>query len=177
MKLVLSTLTALAFAMSAAPAAAQNAAASQPRAVAPSALVISVNNITANADAAKGAARKDSTVHAGDVLRYTLTFTNVVARAVRGVELKNPLPAGLRLVDGSAKASRTDARAEFSADGGKSFSAMPNESMTIDGRDVKRPIASERFTHVRWVIDGSVQPRATVVAQYEVTVAGSATSK
>ena len=177
MKLVLSTLTALAFALSATPAVAQHAAASQPRAAAPSALVISVNNITANAESAKGAPRKDSTVHAGDVLRYTLTFTNVVARPVRGVELKNPLPAGLRLVDGSAKASRNDARAEYSADAGKSFSAVPNESMTIDGREVKRPISSDRFTHIRWVIDGWVQPKATVVAEYEAKFAGSADNK
>lgn len=167
MKLVLATLAAISIA--AAPAAAQraNVTGSQPRAAAPSALVISVANLSAKADADRGAPRKDTTAHAGDVLHYTLTFRNVVERPIKGVKVENPIPAGLRFVEASAKASRTDARAEFSADGGKTFSAQPLETVMVDGKQVQRPVPASRYTHVRWMIDGFVQPKATVVAEYD----------
>lgn len=168
MKRLVFTLAAIMLALPASAAVAQRAAAPSPNG---EALVISASNRTAAAEAASGAARKDSTARAGDVLKYTLTFTNVVGRPIRGVELKNPIPAGLRFVQGSAKATRTDARVEFSADGGKTFSPAPSETVVIDGREVSRPVPAERFTHVRWFVAEWVQPRARVVAEYEARLA------
>lgn len=168
MRLLVSTLAAITLALPATPAFAQRVAAPSPNG---EALVISASNRTAVAEAMSGAARKDSSVRAGDVLRYTLTFTNVVGRPIRGVELKNPIPAGLRFVQGSAKATREDARVEFSADGGKTFSLAPSEIVVIDGREVSRPVPAERFTHVRWFVAEWVQPRARVVAEYEARLA------
>ena len=168
MRHLVSTLAALALALPVAPAVAQRAAASSPKG---EALVISASNRTAAEDAARGEARRDSTVRSGDVLRYTLTFTNVVGRPIRGVELKNPIPAGLRFVAGSARATRGDARVEFSADGGKTYSAAPSEQVVVDGQEVSRPIPAERFTHVRWFVAGWVQPRSGVVAEYEARLA------
>ena len=60
----------------------------------PSALAVSAENRTAMQAAARGAKRADSTVHAGDVLRYKLTFTNTAGRPVRQVALQNPVAAG-----------------------------------------------------------------------------------
>ena len=168
MRLLVSTLAALALAIPVAPVSAQRAAAPSPNG---EALVIKASNRTAVAESASGSARRDSTVHMGDVLRYTLTFTNVVGRPIRGIELKNPIPAGLRFVQGSAKATRNDARVEFSADGGKTFSIAPSEMVVVDGREVSRPVPSERYTHVRWMVAGWVQPRAGVVAEYEARLA------
>lgn len=168
MKLLVSTLAALTLAASAAPAFAQRAAAASPRG---EALVISASNRTAAAEAERGAARAENTARAGDVLRYTLKFTNVVGRPIRGVELKNPIPAGLSFVQGSAKATREDARVEFSADGGRTFSVEPTEAVVVDGREVSRPVPAERYTHVRWTVAGWVQPRAGVVAEYEARLA------
>jgi uncharacterized repeat protein (TIGR01451 family) len=168
MRYLVSTLAALALALPAVPAAAQRASAPSPNG---EALVISASNRSAAADAARGAARRDSAVRAGDVLRYTLTFRNIVNRPIRGVKLENPIPAGLQFVVGSAKSTREDAKVEFSADGGKTFSPAPSESVVVDGLTVVRPIPAERFTHVRWVVDGWVQPRTGVVAEYEARLA------
>jgi uncharacterized repeat protein (TIGR01451 family) len=137
------------------------------------ALAVSAENRTAMAAAAKGAQRTDATVHAGDVLRYKLTFTNTAGRPVREVALRNPVAAGLQFVAGSASASRQDARAEYSADNGASWSVRPMESVTIDGKPVQRAIAPERFTGVRWVVNGWVSPGATVTAQFEARVAAA----
>ena len=161
---------ALAFA-GAAPAAAQRAAA------APSPLTVTVENRTAQAEKARGGARTDEHARPGDVLRYRLSFRNPGTGNVRGVKLANPVAAGMRFVGGSATSSRTDARLEFSADGGRTFSAQPMEEVADEqGRTVRRPVPSERYTHVRWTIDGSVAPGATVTAEFDARVnAGSET--
>lgn len=168
MRLVVSTLAAILLAAPAAPAFAQRAAPKSPNG---NALVISASNRTAALEAARGSARPDSTVRAGDVLRYTLAFSNVVGRPIRGVELKNPIPAGLQFVAGSAKVTRADARVEFSADGGRTFSPAPTETVVEDGREVRRAVPAERYTHVRWLVAGWVQPKAGVVAEYEARLA------
>ena len=129
-------------------------------------LQVAAENRTALADAARGARRADTTVHAGDVLRYRLTFTNAAPRAIRNVALANPVPAGLQFVAGSAKASRADARAEYSVDG-RTWSARPMETVVVDGRQVERPVAPERYTAVRWVVDGAVAPAAVVTAEFD----------
>jgi uncharacterized repeat protein (TIGR01451 family) len=136
-----------------------------------SALAVTAENRTALAAAARGAKRTDAAVHAGDVLRYRLTFTNTAGRPVRQVALQNPVANGLQFVAGSASSSRQDARAEYSADNGATWSTKPMETVTIDGKRVERAVAPERFTGVRWIVDGWVSPGATVTAQFDARLA------
>lgn len=139
---------------------------------APDPLVMTAHNVTAAEAKARGAARRDSSALPGDVVRYSMTFTNVTDGTIRNVKLDNPLPKGLEFVEGSARATRPDAVAEFSADGGRTYSTRPMETVLVDGRRVTRPIPAERYTHVRWVVSGAVAPRATVTAEYSARVAG-----
>lgn len=134
------------------------------------ALTIAVQNRTAAQDAARGTARRDSTVRPGDLLHYTLTFVNSTERALRNVQLMNPLPKGIELVAGTVKASRPDAQAEFSADGGKTFSATPTIAVVVDGKTERRPVPPAQYTHVRWTVNGAVAPQATVTAEYDTRV-------
>ena len=133
--------------------------------------VVTAGNRTAAEEAQKRAERADDAARPGDVLRYNLAFTNPTKAPVRGVKLDNPIPAGLRFVAGSATSSRDDVKAEFSADGGKTFSARPTETVTVDGKELTRPVDAARYTHVRWVLAGWVQPGATVTAAYDATLA------
>jgi uncharacterized repeat protein (TIGR01451 family) len=135
---------------------------------APQAFAVTATNRTA-AQAPRGQ-RTDDRARPGDVVRYRLTFTNVTRGQVRGVTLANPLAAGMRFVGGSARADRGDARLEYSADGGRTFSAQPMEEVVVDGRRVRRAGAAERYTHVRWTVDGNVAPGATVVAEFDARV-------
>lgn len=137
-------------------------------------LTVAATNRTASEAAARGVARQDSTVLPGDVIRYTLTFTNSLDHAVRGLKLSNPIPAGLHLVGGSTWASRDDARLEYSIDGGKTFSAQPTESVAVDGHTVQRPASPDRYTNVRWVVAGDVAPKAVVTARFEARLAPAA---
>lgn len=126
--------------------------------------------VTATNRTAAQAERNDDRARPGDVVRYRLTFTNVTRNPVRGVTLANPLAAGMRFVGGSARADRGDARAEYSADGGRTFSAQPMEEVVVDGQRVRRAVPAERYTHVRWTVDGNVAPGATVVAEFDARV-------
>jgi len=166
MTFVRRTLAALALAVAARAEAQLSGSAPEPRPE----LTIAVQNRTAAADAARGAARRDSTVRPGDVLRYTLTFVNATERAIRNVQLSNPLPRGLELLAGTVTASRPDAQAEYSADGGRSYATTPTVEVVVDGRTVRRPVPPAQYTHVRWIVNGSVAPRAVVTAEYETRV-------
>jgi uncharacterized repeat protein (TIGR01451 family) len=152
-----------------APAFAQKPAASTP-----AALVVSAENRTAIAS--KDARHNDATAHAGDVLRYKLTFTNIAGRPVRQVSLQNPMASGLEFVAGSAKVSRADAQAQYTVDGGKSWSAHPMEMVMVDGKSVQRAVAPERYSGVRWIVSGFVASGATVTAEFEARVASRAAS-
>lgn len=132
-----------------------------------SALAMTVQNVTAEAEAAAGNPRTDEQARPSDVLRYRITFTNRTDAPVRDVVLADDIPQALQLIGGSARSSGEDVQVEYSADGGTTWSAEPMEEVTVDGRRVRRPIPPERFTNVRWTIRGSVQPRATVTAEYD----------
>jgi uncharacterized repeat protein (TIGR01451 family) len=160
MKLRTRLVSLLAVALAAVPATAQRTAPGNP-------MTITATNVTAASEAARGAPPRHAALRGGDVVRYRLAFTNPGAGAVRSVVLADPIPAGLRMVAGSATASRSDARVEYSADGGRTFSAQPMETVTVEGRQVRRPVAAEKYTNVRWTVDGAVAPHATVTAEFE----------
>lgn len=153
-------------------AAATSVARAQAPVAPPQPLQVRVVNLTAGEAARAGKARRDTAAVPGDLLRYTLTFVNRLPRAVTGVALANPLPAGVEFVAGSPRATQAAARVEFSADGGASWSAQPMESVIEDGRAVRRPIAPARYTGVRWLLDGQVGTRDSVVAEFSARVRG-----
>lgn len=158
-------LTGIAATALALPLRAQQRAAA---AATPSLVVASLNTT-----AAKEGGKLRTTARPNDVLRYTLTFRNPTSRALANVELKDAIPAGVRLVVGSTHGSRADARVEFSADGGKSWAEQPMETVLVAGQSVTRPVSADRYTHIRWVVGGTVAPRSTVTADFEVKVDGT----
>jgi uncharacterized repeat protein (TIGR01451 family) len=147
---------------------AQNAAATAER---QSPLALTATNKTAAAEAARGAPRADQHTRPGDVLRYSLTFTNNVGQPVRGMTFTSPLAGGLQFEGNSIKASRDDARVSYSADGGSTYSQQPMEEVVVDGKRVKRPVDPSRYTHVRWTVDGWLAPDAAVTAEYSARLA------
>ena len=147
------------------------AAQAQEKTLPPSPLVVAATNLMAGDERHKEIAKKGgdpSTVLPGDVVRFRLTFTNLRPDAVRQVVFDNPVPQGMRYVAGSAGADRDGVRVEYSIDGGANYSAQPMVEEKIDGKVVKKPAPVERYTHVRWKVDGSIAPAAQVVAEFRV---------
>jgi uncharacterized repeat protein (TIGR01451 family) len=124
-------------------------------------LVVTALNLNA-----KSRGSQSQAVLPGDVVQYQLRFTNQGQGDVRGVVFTNPVPAGLRYVDRSAGADRQDVAVEYSTDGGKTFAATPLVTEVVDGKRVQRPASPEQYTHVRWTVQGSIAPGATVTAEF-----------
>lgn len=135
----------------------------------PKPLVVTAENLMAG-DArhqewvARGGAASD--VLPGDVIRYSLVFTNTQADAVRNVVFSNPVPEGLRYVERSAQAGAADVAITFSIDGGQTFSAEPMIEVVENGERRNVPAPAAMYTHVRWTIGGWVQPGAQVTAEF-----------
>jgi hypothetical protein len=47
------------------------------------------------------------------------------------------------------------------------------EQVIVEGRRVQRPAPPERYTNVRWIVDGFVAPGATVVAEFDAQIGGA----
>jgi len=124
-------------------------------------LVVTALNLNA-----KSRGSQSQAVLPGDVVQYQLRFTNQGQGDVRGVVFTNPVPAGLRYVDRSAGADRQDVAVEYSTDGGKTYAATPMVTEVVDGKRVQRPATPEQYTHVRWTVQGSIAPGATVTAEF-----------
>jgi uncharacterized repeat protein (TIGR01451 family) len=136
----------------------------------PQALVITASNQMAGDAAHQEMARQGGDANAllpGDVVLYRLTFTNITDVQVRNVDFKDPLPAGLHFVGGSATADREDVAITYSIDGGQTYLEQPMIEEVIDGERVVRPAPPEMYTHVRWLVSGWVQPGSQVTAEFK----------
>jgi uncharacterized repeat protein (TIGR01451 family) len=106
---------------------------------------------------------------AGDEIEYDIVASNAGTTPALRLTPVGRIPAGTAYVDGSAKAAR--ARAEFSLDGGKTWSASPTVTVKgPSGAAVVKKADPSLYTAVRFVTDGAVAPRASVAYTYEVRV-------
>jgi uncharacterized repeat protein (TIGR01451 family) len=138
------------------------------------ALVITAENLMAGDSQHRAAAARGhdpKQLMPGDVVRYRLTFTNVTPSAVRKVVFDNPLPAGLRYLAGTATADREQVSIQYSIDSGKSYSTQPMIETEVEGKRVQRPASPDSYTNIRWSVDGSVLPGASVRAEFRAQLA------
>ncbi|HEV7364630.1 MAG TPA: hypothetical protein VGN76_02160 [Gemmatimonadales bacterium] len=140
----------------------------------PKPLVITAVNKTADSATAAGAGRSQNAMaRPGDVLGYSLAFTNTTRGAVNNVQFVDPLPRGLVFRTGSARADKP-VRIEYSIDGGKSYTARPMIVAMENGKRVEKPAPREAYTHIRWTVSGPLAPGAQVTAGFEAEVGKSA---
>jgi uncharacterized repeat protein (TIGR01451 family) len=135
----------------------------------PEALVVTAENLMAGNErhhvwVAQGGAATD--VLPGDVIRYSLRFTNTQPQAVQNVVFSNPVPQGLRYVVDSAAATTPTVAITFSIDGGKTYSAQPMIEVVENGERRNVPAPAAMYTHVRWTVEGWVQPGGQVTAEF-----------
>ncbi len=138
----------------------------------PTSLVVTAQNVTAET------ARRmnKSAAQPGDEIRYRLVFTNVTAGPVKNIQfvVKNiqfvdPIPSGMVYVVGSATSDQR-VRVEYSIDSGRTYGARPTISVVVGGITVQKPAPSERYTHVRWTVVGSLARAAQVSVEFHARV-------
>ncbi len=146
---------------------------------APQALVITAENMMAGDERHQALAERGAdpaSLLLGDVVRYRLVFTNITDVAVRDVKFTDPVPAGLQYVGGSAEGDNADLVIEYSIDGGITFSTQPMIEQIVDGEVVHQPAPPDRYTHIRWQVQGWVPPGAEVVAAFRAKLPVAARS-
>jgi uncharacterized repeat protein (TIGR01451 family) len=139
------------------------------------ALVVSATNLMADDARHLEVERNGGDAHTllpGDIVMFRLVFTNVTPSDVGSVEFVDPLPEGLHYVEQSATADREDVVIEYSADQGKTFSHRPLVEEIVDGERRLTPARPEQYTHIRWRVEGLVQPAARVTAEFRARLPG-----
>lgn len=109
----------------------------------------------------------DSAPAAGEELIYTVSFVNLGTVAATDVRITQPIPAEVRLVAGSAAAPRAELL--YSIDGGRSF-GWPEELSVDDGNGGQRRADADAYTHVRWRLDGPIEPGSRGFVRFRAVV-------
>ena len=98
----------------------------------------------------------------GDVVIYTVTYTNVADESVENVVITNPIAAQLQYIDNSAFSPGADVA--FSVDGGETFAPLGELVVERDGENV--PAAPADLTHIRWSLRAALDPGAQGFARF-----------
>lgn len=89
----------------------------------------------------------------GEIITYTLNFTNSGDAPASNVVLNDPIPTGTAYIFGSA--TEVGADVSFSIDKGKTFkkpSMLTYEMSLPGGGKEKRTASPEQYTDIRWII-------------------------
>ncbi len=106
----------------------------------------------------------------GDVLEYTLTYTNTGDELARDAAIDDPIPKGSSYLAGTATSE--GAELTFSTDGGKTFGPAVKLTYEIrgpNGQAEKRTATPSDYTHVRWTVK-SIPPGASGKVSFRVRV-------
>jgi len=110
------------------------------------------------------------TAVSGDILQYTLTYTNKGNEAATNAVIDNPVPKGAVYIANSATGD--DAEITFSNDGGRTY-ALPvkltYEVKLPSGKTEKRIATPSDYTNIRWNVK-SVPPGANGTVGFSIHI-------
>jgi uncharacterized repeat protein (TIGR01451 family) len=109
----------------------------------------------------------------GQVVEYRVLVTNVSGETLPASNalITGPIPATTAYIADTATATSTEAKLEFSADGGQTFAEKPLIEKTNDqGEKEMVEALPEEYTAARWAILVPLEPQQTLTFTYRVTV-------
>jgi uncharacterized repeat protein (TIGR01451 family) len=106
----------------------------------------------------------------GDVVVYTITYSNVGKGSVLDAVIVDPIPKGVRYIADTAEGR--DAEIMYSTDNGRTWQTPPIETQIRkpDGSLEKKPVSVERYTHIKWMIKKPVASGQSGRVSFKVTV-------
>ncbi len=104
-----------------------------------------------------------SKVIPGDIVIYTVTFSNTGSEPAENVVITNPVPRHMEYVEGTAFGPGADI--SFSIDGGQSW-GTPDELMVTAADGSQRPALATEYTDIRWILRNMLQPGAQGFARF-----------
>jgi uncharacterized repeat protein (TIGR01451 family) len=111
-----------------------------------------------------------SKFQSGDILVYTITYSNNSAEPVVDAVLNDPIPTGTVYIPDSAKGEGTDIT--FSIDNGKSFQkpTILFYEVNAAGKKERRVASPDQYTNVRWVLTSALPPKGNGHVSFRVRV-------
>lgn len=107
----------------------------------------------------------------GDIIEYRLTYSNSGDKAIPGLNVTGPVPAGTAYVAGSGM---TGVTADFrvSIDGGKNWENEPVVRTRVkpDGTVEEYVVTADKYTHIRWFLQERLEPAKAMGFKYRVSV-------
>ncbi len=106
----------------------------------------------------------------GDVLRYTISYTNRGDTDAVSAEIVDPVPRGTSYIGGSALGE--NAEITFSLDG-KEFRTPPMLRYRVrldDGTEAEYRATPEMYTHIKWKLKKPVPPGGSGLLSFKVRV-------
>jgi uncharacterized repeat protein (TIGR01451 family) len=101
---------------------------------------------------------------AGDEVHYTVKVRNPGEQPVSGIVVTKRLPFGVIYQAGTAAGPAC--RVQFSTDGGATFKAPEPVRAATGTRRPARPAPAPDYTHVRWILDKPLAPKATALLRF-----------
>jgi uncharacterized repeat protein (TIGR01451 family) len=137
-------------------------------------MVVAKRVITKDAQGKEAVSWEDlknkAVVMPGDSLRYTVSSQNAGDRTAEDLVISQPIPTRTTYELASAN-SNSNAEITYSIDNGQTYTEKPTIEVTLpNGQVEKRPAPAEAYTHIKWKIGKSIDPKAGLVAMYEVKV-------
>jgi uncharacterized repeat protein (TIGR01451 family) len=94
----------------------------------------------------------------GDVVIYTINYTNNGVEAAENFVIVNPVPEHMVFIAESAEGENTEIT--FSVDGGNNYDIAENLNIT-DSEGNQTAATVSDYTHIRWVLNEPVAPEGT----------------
>jgi uncharacterized repeat protein (TIGR01451 family) len=106
----------------------------------------------------------------GDVVVYTITYSNVGKGPVLDAAIIDPVPQGVRYMTNTAEGK--DAEIMYSIDNGRTWQTPPIETQIRkpDGSLEKKTVSLDRYTHIKWIIKKPVASGQSGRVSFKVTV-------
>ena len=94
----------------------------------------------------------------GTIVVYTITARNISDQPLNSVVINDPIPEHMTYVMGSVVGLDSDIT--FSVDGGTSFAALDQLTISDGDGGTRAPEASD-YTHIRWTLTADLAPQST----------------
>ena len=104
-----------------------------------------------------------SKVVPGDVVIYTVSFSNTGSELAENVVITNPVPRHMEYIEGTAFGPGTDI--SYSIDGGRTW-GLPEELMVSSVDGSQRAAQAADYTDIRWILRNELQPGAQGFARF-----------
>lgn len=94
----------------------------------------------------------------GDVVIYTINYTNNGSEPAENFVITNPIPQHMVYLTKSAECGSVETT--FSVDGGNSYDT-PGNLTVVNSEGTLAPAKVSDYTHIRWVLNEPVAPHET----------------